>query len=130
MRKPEDINTVSELLDATADFYVKKRRGWTAGKLFRKANNSYCILGAMSAVVTNEELLKTYGGAYPNFKFKKIDLIREAAHQLSKHFSFVPNIGSIFNTITTWNDNWNTDRRIVIKTLRQAAKAAREKENV
>ena len=86
---------VADVLDAAADFYDRADVKWGRGQLHRR-NGEFCVLGAISAVVTNEDYLRKEGGKFssPTRRFKKYGLIKEAAVRLSMELSPSYNTGA------------------------------------
>lgn len=114
--------TVAELLRATREFYTKRKRRWSGGALYDGVG--YCVLGAMSAVCTNEEYLKTHPGLVrPGTGFKGFDLISlgalalRDALELGKRGKWQP--------VYEWNDE--ASREEVIAGLRKAEEWAKER---
>lgn len=130
---PETPQTIADLLKATREFYTKKRRRWGKGSLVKEHDGklSYCVLGAMSAVMTNEERLKRCAKdgesfSHPQEDFKGYDLIYRTVWFLGE--TLLParvNSGTLWSRVYYFNDEHTRGR--VLAALRKAEKEARTK---
>lgn len=115
--------TVAETLKAAREFYPRRKKKWGQGALYEEG--AYCVLGALCAVVTNEERIqkREYSQPLPNFKNHR--LIAGAADALIESLELYDE-GSRWATVYEWNDE--TTRESVIAGLRRAEKWARERD--
>lgn len=109
---------VSEVLEATIRLYTKSKKKPGPSVLYNRADDAYCVLGAISAVVTNKEELETnykYSSlSYPTKKFKNLRLIRKTAkflwetlrEQLQERRGWSYILGDRFSwkAVYRWND--------------------------
>lgn len=77
---------VADVLDATIKLYTKSKKNVGSNALYNDENDSFCVLGAITAVVTNKEELETNQRAarlaHPTKRFKNLKLIRKTARFL------------------------------------------------
>lgn len=124
--------TVADLLQATREFYTKKKRKWGRAALAKQDENgevTFCVLGAMSAVMTNEEYLRSNAErgrteSYPTHLYKGFDLIYRTALYLGDTLPpFYAGDRGVWGRVYAYNDDHN--RSQVLQALRKAEKMAR-----